>query len=67
MYTPFIHSLIAKADAVILTSKKEGLPRGLLEAMALQKPVVATDVQGTRELVVNGVTGILVPFNDQEH
>lgn len=66
MYTPFIHSLIAKADAVILTSKKEGLPRGLLEAMALQKPVVATDVQGTRELVVNGVTGILVPFNDQE-
>jgi glycosyltransferase involved in cell wall biosynthesis len=66
MYTPFIHSLIAKADVMVLTSKKEGVPRGLLEAMALRKPVVATDVQGTSELVVNGVTGILVPFDDQE-
>jgi glycosyltransferase involved in cell wall biosynthesis len=65
IYTPFIHSLIAKADVVVLTSKKEGVPRGLLEAMALQKPVVATNVQGTGELVVNGKTGILVPFDDQ--
>ena len=65
-YTPFIHSLIAKADVMLLTSKKEGVPRGLLEAMALRRPVVATDVQGTNELVVDGVTGILVPFDDQD-
>lgn len=33
--------------------------------MALKKPVVATDVVGTNELVVNGKTGFLVPFGDQ--
>jgi Glycosyltransferase len=37
-----------------------------MEAMALNKPVVATDVVGTNELVLNEKTGILVPFNDQD-
>lgn len=41
------------ADAVTLTSEKEGIPRSLMEAMAYGKPVVATDVLGTRELVVS--------------
>jgi glycosyltransferase involved in cell wall biosynthesis len=65
IYTPYIHALINKADIAILTSAKEGIPRGLMEAMALAKPVVATNVLGTNELVVNGETGILVPFGDQ--
>lgn len=47
------------ADAVALTSEKEGIPRSLMEAMALGKPVVATDVLGTRELVV-GERGAVV-------
>ena len=38
-----------------------GLPTVLLEAMALRVPVVATDVSGSRELVQQGVTGVLVP------
>jgi glycosyltransferase involved in cell wall biosynthesis len=66
VYTPYIHSLISKADVVVLSSKKEGVPRSIMEAMALRKPIVATDVPGTNELVVNGETGILVPFGDQE-
>lgn len=41
------------ADAVTLSSEKEGIPRSLMEAMAYGKPVVATDVLGTRELVVS--------------
>jgi glycosyltransferase involved in cell wall biosynthesis len=65
VYSPFIHSLIQQADIAVLSSEKEGIPRGLMEAMALKKPVVATDVVGTNELVVNGKTGFLVPFGDQ--
>jgi len=65
IYTQYIHALIAKADIVVLTSKKEGVPRSLLEAMTLKKPIVATDVQGTRELVIDQENGILVGYNDQ--
>lgn len=64
VYTPYIHSLIAKSDIVILTSEKEGIPRGIMEAMALGKPVVATRVPGTDELVIHGETGFLAPLSD---
>jgi glycosyltransferase involved in cell wall biosynthesis len=66
VYTPHIHALIAASDVVVLTSEKEGIPRSIMEAMALKKPVVATDVLGTQELVVNGATGYLVPLEDQD-
>jgi glycosyltransferase involved in cell wall biosynthesis len=66
LYSPYAHSLIAKCDALILASRKEGLPRAVLEAMALGKPVLATDVQGTRELLVHEETGILVPADSQD-
>jgi|WetSurMetagenome_2_1015567.scaffolds.fasta_scaffold155135_1 glycosyltransferase involved in cell wall biosynthesis len=65
LYTPYIHALIALADIVVLTSEKEGIPRSLLEAMSLRKPIVATDVVGTNELVQHEITGLLVPFHDQ--
>ena len=58
--------LILAGDLVVLCSAKEGLPRSLLEAMVLEKPVVATDVAGTRELVVDGQTGYLVPLGDSD-
>lgn len=53
--------LMAACDLVVLPSLYEGLPLSLLEAMAAARPVVASDIPGTRELVVHGVTGILVP------
>jgi glycosyltransferase involved in cell wall biosynthesis len=65
VYTPHIHSLTGLADVAVLSSVKEGIPRGLMEAMALGKPVVATDVLGTNELVVSRETGMLVPLGDQ--
>lgn len=55
---------IVMADAVTLTSEKEGIPRSLMEAMALRKPIAATDVLGTRELVASGQTGMLVPYRN---
>jgi glycosyltransferase involved in cell wall biosynthesis len=51
-------------DIVALTSHTEGLPNVVLEAMCMEKPVVATDVGGTGELVRNGETGLLVRAGD---
>ncbi|MEW6447515.1 MAG: glycosyltransferase family 4 protein [Bacillota bacterium] len=56
--------LMAAADVVVLTSRREGLPRVVLEAMAAGKPVVATNVRGNRDLVTDGRTGCLVPLGD---
>lgn len=50
--------------AVVNSSEREGLPLSLLEALAAGVPVVATDVGGNREIVRDGVTGILVPPDD---
>ncbi len=65
LYTPYIHALIKSADIMILTSEKEGIPRSLMEGMALKKAILATDVVGTRELIRNNECGILVAFDDQ--
>jgi glycosyltransferase involved in cell wall biosynthesis len=58
--------LTAAADVAVLTSVKEGIPRALMQAMAVGVPVVATDVLGSREVVVEGKTGFLVPLNDAD-
>jgi len=46
------------------SSYREGLPKSALEAMAAGKPLVATDIPGCREAVINGETGFLVPARD---
>ena len=56
--------LIAAAGAVCLPSEAEAMPMSLLEAMALGRPVIATDVGGTAELVRHGETGYLLPPGD---
>jgi glycosyltransferase involved in cell wall biosynthesis len=53
-------------DVFILPSLWEGLPYVLMEASALGKPVVATDVDGNREIIEDGKTGILVPARNPE-
>ncbi len=58
--------IYADLDIVCLTSLNEGTPVSLIEAQASGKPVVATDVGGTRDIVVDGNTAILVKSEDSE-
>jgi glycosyltransferase involved in cell wall biosynthesis len=57
-------ALLDAADGFVLASAWEGMPLVVGEAMAMEKPVVATDVGGVRELV--GDAGVLVPASDSE-
>ena len=53
-------------DVAVLTSRIEGCSNCLIEAMAMGKPVVATAVDGNREIVEHGQNGLLVPFGHPE-
>jgi glycosyltransferase involved in cell wall biosynthesis len=55
---------LAQASVVVLPSRREGLPKALLEAAAVGRPLIATDVPGCREVVLPGVNGMLVPLDD---
>jgi glycosyltransferase involved in cell wall biosynthesis len=59
-------ALIGAADVVLLTSRGEGLPLVALEALAAGVPLVATDVQGVRELLTDGEDALLVPPENPE-
>ncbi len=59
-----IPRLMASSDVVLLPSRWEGMPYVVLEAMAAGKPVVATRVDGARDLIESGETGYLVPVGD---
>jgi len=59
-----VPAILRLADLLVLPSYREGMPVTILEAMAASKPVVATNVRGCREEVVDGVTGWIVPPAD---
>lgn len=54
-----VRPFIEQATAIVLPSYREGLPRSLLEAAAMARPLIATDVPGCREVVKHGVNGFL--------
>lgn len=61
-----IPELLAAMDLFCLPSWREGMPRTIIEAMMMAKPVVATDIRGSREEVVHEETGLLVPVRSSE-
>lgn len=58
-----IPELLKISDIFVLPSYREGMPRSIIEAMAMGKPVVATNIRGCREEVVDEETGFLVSVN----
>ena len=64
-YRNDIPRLIKDSIAVLLTSRREGLPRCILEAMSLEVPIIATNIRGTRELLADGA-GITYQVGDIE-
>lgn len=62
-YRRDIPVLLRAATALVLPSQQEGLPRSILEALALGVPVIGSDIRGVRDLLADGA-GLLVPVGD---
>lgn len=65
-YRRDIDKLAGMCDLSLSSSRQEGLPINLIEAMAMGNAIVATDVRGNNDLVENGKNGFLVPLNDSK-
>ncbi|MGH9057607.1 MAG: glycosyltransferase family 4 protein [Acidimicrobiales bacterium] len=59
-----VEDLYAAFDVYVLASHREGFPRSAMEAAAMGLPIVATDIRGCRQVVDDGVTGVLVRVGD---
>lgn len=59
-----IRPYLAEAHVVVLPSYGEGLPKTLLEGAAAARPLIAADARGSRDVVIHGKTGLLVPPRD---
>jgi glycosyltransferase involved in cell wall biosynthesis len=59
-----LEDLYAAMDLYVLASYREGFPRSAMEAAALGRPLVVTNIRGCRQVVDDGVTGLLVPVRD---
>src|SRR5699024_2383585 len=61
-----VEEYLAISDIFCLPSYCEGMPRSIIEAMAMKNAVIATNIRGAREEVVDGKTGFLVNLNSSE-
>jgi glycosyltransferase involved in cell wall biosynthesis len=61
-----VPALMRGSDVVVLCSRNEGIPQSLREAMHVEAPVIATDIGGVPDLVIDGDTGLLVPYDDAD-
>ena len=62
-----VRDLLAAMDVFVLASWREGMPRSAIEAAAMGKPLILTNIRGCREVARDGVEGLLVPPRDREH
>lgn len=61
-----MRALYASSDLVVLPSWREGLSRALIEAAAMERPIITTDVPGCRDVIDHGRSGLLVPVKDAD-
>jgi glycosyltransferase involved in cell wall biosynthesis len=59
-----IRPILAGTSVFVLPSYREGLPRSVIEAMSMGRPIITTDVPGCRQTVEDGVNGYLVPVKN---
>ncbi|MDW5416968.1 glycosyltransferase family 4 protein [Iodobacter sp. CM08] len=59
-----VRSLIAQADCVVLPSYREGIPRTMMEAASMAKPLIATNCVGCKDVIIDGVTGLFCSIKD---
>jgi glycosyltransferase involved in cell wall biosynthesis len=65
-YTNEVSKILFVTDIYVTASSREGLPVSVMEAMAMERPIVAYNIRGVRDLVEDSVNGFLVPFGDVE-
>jgi glycosyltransferase involved in cell wall biosynthesis len=63
-YIKGVEKFLKVSNVFVFASSREGLPVSLMEAMAMEKPIVAYNIRGVRDLVEDGVNGFLVKFGD---
>lgn len=61
-----VRDLVLVSDLLVSTSRREGLPLNVLEAMAASRPVVVSETRGHRDLVTHGVNGLVVGLDDHD-
>ena len=59
-----VREMMRECDVVVLPSYREGLPRVMLEALSMAKPIITTDAPGCRETIIHGENGYMVPIRD---
>jgi len=65
-YRKDILKIIKISNLIVLTSRWEGMPNLILEGMALGKPVISTNIGGSKEIIKNGINGFLIEFGDKK-
>jgi len=65
-YMSDVSALLGSADAAVSSSRSEGLPFNILEAMTAGLPVIVSDVKGNQDLVHDGVNGFVYPYDDEQ-
>ncbi len=65
-YRQDVNQIMRACDIFTLPSHREGMPRSIIEAMMTGLPVVATNIRGSREEVIDGKTGLLIPLHSPD-
>lgn len=65
-YTNDVRPFLEKCSIYVLPSYHEGLPRSVIEAMSMGRPIITTNAPGCKETVMDGVNGFLVPVRDEK-